>query len=141
MEYIKLVISGTRLTGEYILNLLANGSTYRQIREEYNDLTSEDMQACLLFATRALEGTDFVPPGFEKLHRVSSSMHAPARPVSVGWGINVTMLPRFMSRHEESVAMRQSTAPLRNIVFSSPTTKTLGQRYFAKEDFTKAWYF
>ncbi len=47
----KPVIRGTRLTVEYILNLLAYGATVAEILEEYDGLTQEDIQACLLFAS------------------------------------------------------------------------------------------
>ncbi len=57
----KPVIRGTRLTVEYILNLLAHGATIEEILEEYEGLTLEDIQACLLFATKSLEETTFVP--------------------------------------------------------------------------------
>jgi uncharacterized protein (DUF433 family) len=57
----KPVIKGTRLTVEYILNLLAHGATVAEILEEYNGLTLEDIQACLLFATKSLENTAFMP--------------------------------------------------------------------------------
>jgi uncharacterized protein (DUF433 family) len=57
----KPVIEGTRLTVEYILNLLAHGMTVTEILEEYEGLTQEDIQACLLFATKALENTTFMP--------------------------------------------------------------------------------
>ena len=57
----KPVIKGTRLTVEYILNLLAHGATTREIVEEYDGLTQADIQACLLFATRSLENTVFMP--------------------------------------------------------------------------------
>jgi uncharacterized protein (DUF433 family) len=43
----KPVIKGTRLTVEYILNLLAQGATTQDILDEYQGLTSEDIQACL----------------------------------------------------------------------------------------------
>ena len=49
--------STTRLTVEYILNLLAHGATSAEIMAEYDGLTQEDIQACLLFAARALENT------------------------------------------------------------------------------------
>ncbi|HIE48089.1 TPA: DUF433 domain-containing protein [Candidatus Bipolaricaulota bacterium] len=61
----KPVIKGTRLTVEYILNLLAHGATVAEILEEYNGLTQEDIQACLLFATRSLENTAFMPLALE----------------------------------------------------------------------------
>ncbi len=57
----KPVIKGTRLTVEYVLNLLAHGATMTEILEEYKDLTPEDIQACLLFATRFLANTSFMP--------------------------------------------------------------------------------
>ena len=57
----KPVIRGTRLTVEYILNLMAHGSTISDITEEYEGLSAEGVQACLLFATRSLEGTMLVP--------------------------------------------------------------------------------
>ncbi len=46
----KPVIKGIRLTVEFILNLLARGETNAEILEEYDGLTLEDIQACLLFA-------------------------------------------------------------------------------------------
>lgn len=57
----KPVIRGTRLTVEYILNLLAHGTTVEEILKEYEGLVREDIQACLLFATRSLESTTFMP--------------------------------------------------------------------------------
>jgi uncharacterized protein (DUF433 family) len=63
----KPVIKGTRLTVEYVLNLLAHGTTFEEILQEYEGLTVEDIQACLLFATRSLESTDFMPLGSETI--------------------------------------------------------------------------
>ena len=57
----KPVIKGTRLTVEYILNLLAHGATVTEILEEYKGLVQEDIQACLLFATNSLASTSFMP--------------------------------------------------------------------------------
>lgn len=57
----KPVIRGTRLTVEFILNLLAHGATVEEITLEYDGLTREDIQACLLFATKSLESTAFMP--------------------------------------------------------------------------------
>lgn len=57
----KPVIRGTRLSVEYILNLLAHGTTFEDILEEYAGLTQEDIQACILFASRSLESTTFMP--------------------------------------------------------------------------------
>lgn len=55
------VVRGTRLAVDYILNLLAHGSTWEEILSEYGDLSPEDIRACLLFATKSLQGTDFFP--------------------------------------------------------------------------------
>ncbi|NUN16272.1 MAG: DUF433 domain-containing protein [Myxococcales bacterium] len=57
----KPTIKGTRLTVEHILGLLAQGATPNEILDEYEGLTPEDMQACYLFATKSLSGTDFMP--------------------------------------------------------------------------------
>lgn len=57
----KPVIGGTRLTVEYILNLLAHGATESEILAEYKGVTAADIRACLLFAARSLESTSFMP--------------------------------------------------------------------------------
>lgn len=57
----KPIIKGTRLTVEYILNLLAHGATTEEVLKEYQGLKPEDIQACFLFATRSLGDTDFMP--------------------------------------------------------------------------------
>jgi uncharacterized protein (DUF433 family) len=57
----KPVIKGTRLTVEYILNLLAHGSSATDILDEYEGLAPEDIQACLLFASQSLSSTAFMP--------------------------------------------------------------------------------
>jgi uncharacterized protein (DUF433 family) len=57
----KPVIKGTRLTVEYILNLLAHSATTQEVLEEYEGLTVEDVQACLLFASKSMESADFMP--------------------------------------------------------------------------------
>jgi uncharacterized protein (DUF433 family) len=61
----KPIIRGTRLTVEYILNLLAHGATVAEIINEYKGLTQEDIQACILFATKSLESTTFMPLAVE----------------------------------------------------------------------------
>ena len=57
----KPVIHGTRLTVEFILGLLAHGATHQEILEEYEGITEDDIRACLLFATKSLESTTFMP--------------------------------------------------------------------------------
>lgn len=57
----KPVIRGTRLTVDFILNLMAHGSTSDEILLEYDGLVIEDIQACLLFASQSLSNTSFMP--------------------------------------------------------------------------------
>jgi len=57
----KPVVRGTRLTVEHVLNLLAHGSSAREIVEEYPGLSDDDIHACLLFASKTLEDVSFMP--------------------------------------------------------------------------------
>ena len=57
----KPVIKGTRLSVDYVLNLLAHGATIDEILREYQGISLEDFQACFLFAARFLKDTDFMP--------------------------------------------------------------------------------
>ncbi len=57
----KPIIRGTRLTVEFILNLLAHSATIDEIIKEYQGLKAEDVLACILFATKSLESTTFMP--------------------------------------------------------------------------------
>ncbi len=57
----KPVIRGTRLTVQHILGLLARDITIDEITQKYEGLTRADVLACILFATEALENTDFAP--------------------------------------------------------------------------------
>ena len=57
----KPVIKGTRLTVHYLLGLLAHGATFEEILSEYKGLTKEDLQACLLFASKSLEDVPCAP--------------------------------------------------------------------------------
>lgn len=61
----KPVIKGTRLTVDFILNLLAHGAAEKEILDEYEGLSAEDIQACLLFATKSLQDTTFFPLGLD----------------------------------------------------------------------------
>jgi len=61
----KPVILGTRLTVDFILHLLAQGDTVEDILAEYPGLVKEDIQACLLFASRFLQDVDFIPLSVE----------------------------------------------------------------------------
>ena len=61
----KPVIRGTRLTVEFILGLLAQGDSIETVLAEYPGLAKEDIQACLLFASRSLQNVDFMPLSVE----------------------------------------------------------------------------
>jgi uncharacterized protein (DUF433 family) len=45
----KPVIKGTRISVELVLDLLAAGYTPDQIRDQYDHVTVNDIQACLAF--------------------------------------------------------------------------------------------
>jgi uncharacterized protein (DUF433 family) len=57
----KPTVRGTRLTVEYILRRLAHGAAVGELLTEYPGLTSDDVQACLLFASQSLASTSFMP--------------------------------------------------------------------------------
>ena len=63
----KPVILGTRLTVEYILGLLAHGTTMEEILVEYPCLEKDDIYACLLFASKTLQDASFVPIAAETI--------------------------------------------------------------------------
>ena len=46
----KPVIKGTRMSVEFIVDLLGRGWSVEQILAEYDHLTREDIQACLAYA-------------------------------------------------------------------------------------------
>jgi uncharacterized protein (DUF433 family) len=66
----KPVIKGTRLTVEYIINLLARGASPEEIIAEYEGLTLEDIQACLLFAADSLGNSVFMPFRLRRFKRL-----------------------------------------------------------------------
>jgi uncharacterized protein (DUF433 family) len=57
----KPVIAGTRLSVDFIVNMLAHGATEAEIITEYPRLTREDVRACLLFAARSVQQASFMP--------------------------------------------------------------------------------
>ncbi len=46
----KPIIRGTRISVEFVIDLLAGGWTTEQILQEYDHLTLEDIRACLAYA-------------------------------------------------------------------------------------------
>ena len=51
----KPIIKGTRISVEFIIDLLARGWTTPQVLCEYNHLKPEDVQACLAYASDVLK--------------------------------------------------------------------------------------
>lgn len=51
----KPVIKGTRISVEFMLDLLAEGWTEMEILRNYPDITPEDIKACLSYASNFLK--------------------------------------------------------------------------------------
>ena len=51
----KPIIKGTRISVEFVIDLLARGWTKEQILKEYDHLQAEDIQACLAYASEVLK--------------------------------------------------------------------------------------
>ena len=51
----KPIITGTRITVELVIDLLARGYTKEQILAQYDHLTGDDVQACLAYAAEVLQ--------------------------------------------------------------------------------------
>jgi uncharacterized protein (DUF433 family) len=51
----KPTIKGTRISVEFVLDLLGRGWTIEQVLREYDHLTPEDIQACLAYASDVLK--------------------------------------------------------------------------------------
>jgi uncharacterized protein (DUF433 family) len=51
----KPVIKGTRLAVEFIIDLMAQGWSVEEIMQNYPGLTSQDIQACLAYASETLK--------------------------------------------------------------------------------------
>lgn len=51
----KPVIKGTRISVEFVIDLLARGWTTDEILREYDHLTAEDVRACLAYASDFLK--------------------------------------------------------------------------------------
>lgn len=57
----KPIIKGTRISVEFVLDLLASGMTSDQILREYPHLRKEDIRAALEYATQVLRNEDVYP--------------------------------------------------------------------------------
>lgn len=57
----KPIIKGTRISVEFVIDLLARGWTIEQILHEYEHLSAEDIQACLAYASDSLKSERVYP--------------------------------------------------------------------------------
>ena len=57
----KPIVRGMRISVELILSLLSQGETWEAILEDYPDLTTEDIRACLAYA-HAVIANDTMDP-------------------------------------------------------------------------------
>ncbi len=57
----KPVIRGTRLSVDFVLDLLAQGWSEKQICDQYPGLEREDILACLAYATALLRAEKIYP--------------------------------------------------------------------------------
>jgi len=57
----KPVIKGTRLSVDFIVDLLAQGWTEAEILENYPGITVEDIRACLSYASALLQAEKVYP--------------------------------------------------------------------------------
>ena len=56
----KPIIRGTRLSVEFILDLLASDMSEKEILEDYPHITKEDIHACLRYAARSYKNEMYV---------------------------------------------------------------------------------
>ncbi len=59
----KPVIKGTRLSVEFIIELLAQGWSHQEVLDNYPGITEDDVRACLHYASAALQEASVYPLG------------------------------------------------------------------------------
>ena len=57
----KPIVRGTRISVEFVVNLLANGWSEQQIQDSYPNLTATDIRACLAYAAEVLQAEKVFP--------------------------------------------------------------------------------
>lgn len=57
----KPLVKGTRISVEFVIDLLARGWSHEQVLHEYDHLTAEDIQACLAYARDILQSERVYP--------------------------------------------------------------------------------
>jgi len=56
----KPIIDGTRISVEFVLNLLASGMNSEDIQEDYPHISKQDIQACLEYAAKSFRNEVYV---------------------------------------------------------------------------------
>ena len=57
----KPIIAGTRISVEFVVGLLAQGWTEDDVLKEYDHITHDDIQACLIYAHQLLTDEKLYP--------------------------------------------------------------------------------
>jgi uncharacterized protein (DUF433 family) len=57
----KPIVKGTRISVEFIMDLLAAGWTHEQILDSYPSLKPDDIRACLAYASEVLHAEKVYP--------------------------------------------------------------------------------
>ena len=57
----KPIVKGTRISVEFIMDLLAAGWTHEQILDSYPSLKPDDIRACLAYASEVLHAEKVFP--------------------------------------------------------------------------------
>ncbi len=57
----KPVIKGTRIPVQQVLDALVQGMSFKDIEQEYKNITNQDILACLAFASQTLAQNTFAP--------------------------------------------------------------------------------
>ena len=57
----KPIIKGTRISVEFVIDLLARGWTVEQVLKEFDHLKIEDIQACLAYASEIIKSERIYP--------------------------------------------------------------------------------
>ena len=57
----KPIVKGTRVSVEFVIDLLGRGWSTAQVLDEYDHLTAEDVQACLAYAGEVLKSERVYP--------------------------------------------------------------------------------
>ena len=67
----KPIIKGTRISVEFVIDLLARGWTAEQILKEYDHLTGDGIRACLTYAAELVQEEEvYSLPAYGSIHGI-----------------------------------------------------------------------